>query len=55
MVNLNRCTLLWPIVAWINCKPVHSSVSYQWALYQKYDRHGHEAPSRYGPLGAKHT
>ena len=35
----------------IQIKPVHSSVSYQWAIYQKYDRRGHESPSGYGPLG----
>ena len=28
---------------------VHSSLSYQQTTYQKYDRHGHESPSGYGP------
>ena len=34
----------------IQIKPVHSSISYQQATYQKYDRHGHESPSGYGAL-----
>ena len=38
------------IVAPIYIKPVHSSVSYQQALCQKYDRRGRQLPSRYGPL-----
>ena len=29
---------------------MHSSLSYQQATYQKYDRRGHELPSGYGPL-----
>ena len=33
----------------IQIKHVHSSVSYQHATYQKYDRRGHELPSGYGP------
>ena len=28
----------------IQIKQVHSSVSYQQATYQKYDRRGHESP-----------
>ena len=39
-----------PIVAPIQIKHVHFSVSYQWAIYQKY---GRESPSGYGPLGVK--
>ena len=35
----------------IQINHVHSSVSYQQATYQKYDRHGHKSPSGYGPLG----
>ena len=38
------------IVAPIHIKHVHSGVSYQWAIYQKYDQRGHESPSGYGPL-----
>ena len=34
----------------IKIKPVHSSVSYQQATYQKNDRRGQESPSGYGPL-----
>ena len=34
----------WLIVALIHIKHVHSSVSYQWATYQKYNRCGHESP-----------
>ena len=30
---------------------VHSSVSFQRAIYQKYDRRGRESPSGYGVLG----
>ena len=40
-----------PIVAPIHIKYVHSSVLYQWAIYQKYDRHGHALPSGYVALG----
>ena len=29
---------------------VHYSLSYQQAIYQKYDQRGHELPSGYGPL-----
>ena len=38
------------IVAPIQIKHVHSSVSYQLAIYQKYDWRGHASPSWYGPL-----
>ena len=31
-------------------KHVYSSFSYQWAIYKKYDRRGHEWPSGYEPL-----
>ena len=31
-----------PIVTPIHIKHVHSSVSYQWAIYQKYNWRGHE-------------
>ena len=34
----------------IQIKPVHSSISYQQATYQKYDRRGRESPSGYGAL-----
>ena len=33
----------------IQIKPVHSSLSYQLATDQKYDRRGHKSPSGYGP------
>ena len=33
------------ILALIYIKLVHSSVSYQWAIYQKYDRRVHKSPS----------
>ena len=33
----------------IQIKHVHSSISYQQATYQKYDRRGQESPSGYGP------
>ena len=39
-----------PIVSPIHIKHVHSSVSYQWAISQKYGRRGHESPSGYGAL-----
>ena len=56
MFNMN-----WPIVALIvalivapiQIKDVHSSVSYQRAIYQKYDWRGHASPSGYGPLGSE--
>ena len=38
-----------PIVAPIHIKNVHSIVSYQWAIYPKYDRSGHASPSAYVP------
>ena len=57
MFDMNR-SYNWPIVApivsaivpLIQIKHVHSSVSYQWPTYQKYNRHRHESPSGYGPL-----
>ena len=48
MFNLSW-PISWVIVALIHIKHVHSSGSYQWATYQKYDRYGHESPSGYGP------
>ena len=38
------------IVAPIQIKHVHSSVSYQWVIYQKYHWHGRESSSGYGAL-----
>ena len=32
----------------IQIKPVHSSISYQQATHQKYDRRGRESPSGHG-------
>ena len=52
MFDLNRrydLPIVLPIVVPIQIKHVHSSVSYHWAIYQKYDRRGHESPSGYGP------
>ena len=37
-----------PIEAPIQIKHVHSSLSYQQATYQKYDRRGQESSSGYG-------
>ena len=31
-------------------KPIHSNVSYQQAIYHKYDRRSPQSPSGYGPL-----
>ena len=39
-----------PIVVLMEIKHVHSTVSYQWAAYQKYDPRGHALPSGYGSL-----
>ena len=50
MFNLNRRPILWAIVVPIQIKHVYSSVSYQQANHQKYDRRGHESPSRVWPL-----
>ena len=36
----------------IHIKHVHSSISYQWLTYQKYDRRAHELPSGYGALAS---
>ena len=52
MFDLNwRCnwSIVAPSVAPIQIKHVHSSVSYQWAMYQNYDRSGYALPSGYGP------
>ena len=40
-----------PIAAPIHIKHVHSSVSYRWEIYQKYDRRGHESPNGCEHLG----
>ena len=46
----------WPIIAPIDIKHVHYSVSNQWAIYyKKYDRRGCESPSGYGALGCVHS
>ena len=50
MFDLNKRSILWLIVAPIQIKHIHSSVSYQQAIHQKYDRCGDELPSGYGPL-----
>ena len=50
MFNLNQWPIIWAIIAPIQIKPVHSSLSYQQATYQKYGRCGHKSPSGYGPL-----
>ena len=52
MFDLNRWPILWPIVAPIQIKHIHSSVSYQQATHQKYDRCCDELPSGYGPLNS---
>ena len=52
MFDLNRWPILWPIVAPIQIKHIHSSISYQQATHQKYDRCGDELPSGYGPLNS---
>ena len=51
MFDMNLRLILWPIVAPIDIKHVHSSVSYQQASFQIYDRCGEELRSGYGPLG----
>ena len=45
--HYNQC-YNWPIEAPIQIKHVHSSVLYQWPIYIKYDRRGHESPRGYG-------
>ena len=55
MFNMNQ-SYNWPIVLQIvpaivlliQIKHVHSNVSYQWAISQKYNWRGHESPSGYG-------
>ena len=39
-----------PIVAQIHIQHAHFSVSYQWAIYQKYDRCGQASPGGYGAI-----
>ena len=53
MFDLNRRPILWAIVAPIQIKVVHSSLSYQQATYQTYDRRSQESPSGYCPLDAR--
>ena len=50
MFDLNWWLILWVIIAQIQIKDVHSTVSYQQATHQKYDRHGRDSPSGYDPL-----
>ena len=57
MFNLNRrcnwpivAPIVAPFVAPIQIKHEHSSVSYQWVIYHKYDQRGCELPSEYGAL-----
>ena len=52
MFDLNRRLILRAVIAPIQIKDVHSSVSYQKATHKKYDQHGHESPSGYGPLAS---
>ena len=49
MFNMNR-RYNRPIVTPIQIQNVHSSVSFQRAIYQKYDWRGRELPSGYGAL-----
>ena len=44
-----------PLVPPIQIKHIHSSVSYQWAIYQKYNLCGCESPSGYGALVSLHV
>ena len=46
MFDLNWQPILWAIMALIQIK----DVLYQQAIHQKYDRHGDETPSGYGPF-----
>ena len=48
MFNIKRHYKL--IVARIQIKDVHSIVSYQWAINQKYNRRGSGSPCGYGAL-----
>ena len=52
MFDLNWQPILWAIIALIQIKHVHSSVSYQQATYQKSNLRAHESPSGYGHLRA---
>ena len=49
MIDLNWWLILSAIVAPIQIKDVHFSVSYQQASHQQYDWLRHELPSGYGP------
>ena len=49
MFGLNRRPILWAIVALIQIKRIHFSVSYQQAINPIYDRRVHESASGYGP------
>ena len=51
MFDLNRPPILWAILVPIQIKPEYSNISYQQAIYQRYNRRGCESPSVYGPLG----
>ena len=49
MFDLNWWLIPSAIVAPIQIKDVHSSVSYQQPTHQQYDRLRHELPTGYGP------
>ena len=49
-IDCHRIADSMAIVALNHIKHVYSSISYQWVINHEYDRHGHESPSRYGPL-----
>ena len=50
MFDVNRRPILWAILLPIQIKHVHSSISYQQAIYQRYNLRGCESPSGYVPL-----
>ena len=50
LVPAQSLPILWMILVLIITKLVYSSVSYQWVIDQKDDRHGYESLSKHGPL-----
>ena len=56
MFNMNKrydLPIVASIVAPIQIKHVHSSVSYHWAIHQNYYQCGHELPNGYGALAIR--
>ena len=58
MYNMNRCCkrliVVLIVVLIVDETWIFEGVSYQWAIYQKYDWRGHASPCEYGLLATRH-